>query len=354
MKVGVFNTAFVGDLALMGKLIDALHLGGHEVVLFSNAPGCALYEYDSRIAKRVTIKKQKGLRKARAVFSIARQIRRESLDVLLLAHKSFTSGIVALRSGVPRVFSFSDASFSQAWSERVKVSTHLHESDRYAQLACALVDEPSLVRAEFNLVGDLRLQTFLGRFPDFFERIGQRFFICSPGSVWYTKRYPSALQAHLLVQLMSQRRALTCVLSGGPSDFAAMDEVLGELRLRAPDLLALGRIVDARSCLPLPELVELTRRAEFVLTPDSAPLHIASATKTKVFAFFGPTSAVTGFGPAREDALVIDHTLIRGAALPCQPCSKHGHRKCPLSHHRCLADLQPDAIADRMLDSIAP
>ncbi|MEY2987211.1 MAG: hypothetical protein RJB13_732, partial [Pseudomonadota bacterium] len=31
MKVGVFNTAFVGDVALMGQLIDCLHSAGHEI-----------------------------------------------------------------------------------------------------------------------------------------------------------------------------------------------------------------------------------------------------------------------------------------------------------------------------------
>ncbi|MEN9528444.1 MAG: hypothetical protein RI932_317 [Pseudomonadota bacterium] len=354
MRVGVFNTAFVGDVALMGKLIDALHLAGHEVVLFSNPAGCALYEYDTRIKQIVAIRKQRGLRKARAVFSIARQIRSASLDILLLAHKSFTTGIIALRSGVPRVFSFADASFSQAWSERVSVLGTLHESERYAVLAEAIVGRDALAGAQFRIEGNTRLSKFLGQFPDFFGQTGQRFFICSPGSVWYTKRYPARLQAQLLVQILWRRSSLCCVLSGGPSDAAVMDEVLAEVRQQAPDLLEAGRIVDARACLPLAELVELTRRAEFVLTPDSAPLHIAGATSTKVFALFGPTSAQTGFGPARANAMVIDHALIHGRALDCQPCSEHGHRKCPLSHHRCLADLPPDSIADRMVDSLAP
>ncbi len=354
MRVGVFNTAFVGDLALMGKLVDALYSAGHEIVLFSNTPGCSLYEFDSRIKKRVVIKKEKGIRKARSTFTIARQIRRESLDALLLAHKSFTTGLVALISGVPKVFSFADASITHAWNTRVNASGDLHESERYAALASAIVSPENLAKAEFKLFGDARLAKFLDQFPDFFDSPEQRFFLCAPGSVWYTKRYPARLQAHLLVRLLSRRSQLRCVLSGGPSDAAAMDEVLAELRLNAPSLLSSGRILDARSCLPLAELIELTRRADFVLTPDSAPLHIAGATGTKIFAFFGPTSSRTGFGPALPDALVIDHALIRGEPLPCQPCSKHGHRKCPLTHHRCLADLPPDDVADRMLDSPAP
>ena len=32
--------------------------------------------------------------------------------------------------------------------------------------------------------------------------------------------------------------------------------------------------------------------------------------------------------------------------LPCRPCSAMGGPTCPLGHHRCLTDLEPDVVFD--------
>lgn len=354
MKIGLFNTAFVGDVALMGRLVDALSLAGHEIVLFSNSAGCALFQFDTRIKKKVVVKKQGGIGKLKTLFSIAKKIRDEKIDILLMAHQSFSSGCIAILSSVQKTVVFSGASYSQFFFSKVNNAHGIHESDRYLSLASGLVSEEIFRTSQFKLFGNVGLDSFLNAYPGFFEASRGAFFLCAPGSVWNTKRYPARLQADLLRRLLENVPNLRCVLSGGPSDGSVMDEVLAELRRVAPEFLDQSRIVDARACLPLAELIELTRLASFVLTPDSAPLHIASATGTKTFAFFGPTSAKTGFGPLLKDSVVLDHHNIRGLLLPCQPCSKHGNRSCPLGHHRCLSDLPADAVAARMLESLTP
>jgi heptosyltransferase-2 len=219
-------------------------------------------------------------------------------------------------------------------------------------LAQGLVPSEKMLSSRLQIFGDVHLSQFQLRNPGFLEECSGKFFICSPGSVWRTKRYPSELLAELLCRILTSMPHFTCVLSGGPSDAESMNETLMAIDRRYPEFVQSGRIVDARSCLPLPELVELTRLANFVLTPDSAPLHIASATGTKTFVFFGPTPSDTGFGPLEKSAEIINHHGIKGMPLPCQPCSKHGHDRCPLGHHKCLADLPPDAIAARMLFSV--
>jgi heptosyltransferase-2 len=38
-------------------------------------------------------------------------------------------------------------------------------------------------------------------------------------------------------------------------------------------------------------------------------------------------------------------------ALDCRPCSAMGSSRCPMGHHRCLADIAPadvDAAAERL------
>lgn len=352
MKVGLFNTAFVGDVALMGRLIDALYQAGHEIILFSNSAGCSLYEFDNRVSKRVVVRKKRGVSKIRAIVQISMCIRSEQLDTLLLAHRSMTSGLIALLSGVQRIVTFSDSSVIHRLFHQVSVHKGRHESDVYLELAEEIASEQILQSSKFNLFGDEKLSRFCTLFPDFLAEQEQSFFICAPGSVWSTKRYPAQLLAHVICLLLKEMPTMRCVLSGGPADTQVMDEVLETIKSFCPEFLVTKRVFDARGCLPLPELIELMRRAAFVLTPDSAPLHIASATQTKTFAFFGPTPSDTGFGPLDKDAHIISHLTIKGQLLECQPCSRHGHDVCPLKHHRCLADLSPDAVAGHMLNSM--
>lgn len=352
MRIGLFNTAFVGDLVLMSRLIDALTHAGHEVVLFSNPAGCALYSFDSRVKKCVVVRKQRGINKIFAVGKIARQIRAEQLEVLILAHRSLTSRLIALASRQKRVLTFDDGAMAKVLFETLKISSAMHESERYLSLAGGLVAPETLDASRMVLMGDSSFKKFLNSFPRFFDTPNHPYFVCAPGSAWQTKKYPPQLLARVIGRILLERHHLRCVLSGGPADSQDISEVLNEIQQHPNFSTVRDRIIDARDCLPLPELVELSRGAQFVLTPDSAPLHIASATNTKTFAFFGPTPSNTGFGPLAMGSKILDYQTLRGAVLPCQPCSKHGTRVCPLSHHSCLADLSPDAVAVLVLESV--
>ncbi|MEY2988938.1 MAG: hypothetical protein RJB13_2459, partial [Pseudomonadota bacterium] len=235
--------------------------------------------------------------------------------------------------------------------EKVERLADCHESRRYLELCRDLVDKETFGAAQLDLKGDASLATFCRAFPKFAQEQVE-FFICSPGSVWETKRYPPKLLARVIDRLLTARPNLNCVVSGGAQDRKVIDELFQFLKKSCPQHIESGRIRDAQSCLPLAELIELTKRASFVLTPDSAPLHIASAAGTRTFALFGPTSAKTGFGPLASGSRVVDYPLIVGSHLECQPCSKHGHQVCPKRHHRCLADLPPDLVADYLLECL--
>lgn len=352
MRVGIFNTAFVGDVALMGQLIDGLHTARHDVVLISNAAGCSLFQFDTRVYEVARVKKEKGTSKVASVFKIGRQIRALKLDVLLVAHSSFTTGLCAALSGVRKIYSFSGSAVSHFPFEKVERLNSCHESRRYLELCRNLVDTESFTSARLDIEGDIGLTHFSRAFPQILSHEQVDFFICSPGSVWATKRYPPRQLARLIERLLTERPVMNCVVSGGPQDRGVIEELFRCFETSCPHHVSSGRIWDAQGCLPLPELVELTRRASFVLTPDSAPLHIASATGTRTFALFGPTSAHTGFGPLAPGSRVIDFPSIVGSRLDCQPCSKHGHHVCPKSHHRCLAELPPDAVAHYLLECL--
>jgi heptosyltransferase-2 len=61
---------------------------------------------------------------------------------------------------------------------------------------------------------------------------------------------------------------------------------------------------------------------------------------TPTVAVFGPTVPAFGFGPLAERAAVAEI-----AGLDCRPCDRHGPRRCPLGHWRCMREITAGDVA---------
>jgi heptosyltransferase-2 len=147
----------------------------------------------------------------------------------------------------------------------------------------------------------------------------------APGARWATKRWPAERFAAVADALSAE--GFRIVLCGGPGDrdaFAAFRAVV-----RAP-------VAADLSFLPIDALAAAIARVQLLVACDSGPVHLATAVGTPVLALFGPTSVTRWGPPAPGRALSL--------GLPCAPCSNHGGDFCPEGHHRCMADLAPEAV----------
>jgi heptosyltransferase-2 len=63
---------------------------------------------------------------------------------------------------------------------------------------------------------------------------------------------------------------------------------------------------------------------------------------TPTVAIFGPTVPEFGFGPLAPSSVVVGHD-----SLACRPCDRHGPRRCPLTHFRCMRELTPELVAEQ-------
>jgi len=149
----------------------------------------------------------------------------------------------------------------------------------------------------------------------------------APGATWATKRWAPERFAEVGEALHAQ--GLGLVLCAGPGDAAAVAAF--RAACRAPLVADLG-------ALKVDGLAAALARVRLLVACDSGPVHLASAVGTPALALFGPTSAVR-WGPAAPGRAL-------SLGLACQPCSNHGGERCPLGHHRCLADLgAPQVLA---------
>lgn len=149
----------------------------------------------------------------------------------------------------------------------------------------------------------------------------------APGARWATKRWPAERFAAVADALSAEGYRI--VLCGGPSDRDAFAAFRAASRARvAADL----------SFLPLDALAAALSRVRLLVACDSGPVHLATAVGTPALALFGPTSTARWGPPPPGRALALE--------LACAPCSNHGGDYCPEGHHRCLADLTPEAVVE--------
>jgi len=147
----------------------------------------------------------------------------------------------------------------------------------------------------------------------------------APGASRPTKRWPAERFAEVAAAL--ERQGASVALAGGAADH----EAFGAFRAAFP-----GRVAADLSTLPVDALAAALARARLLVACDSGPVHLAAAVGTPALALFGPTSPVRWGPPPPGRSLSL--------GLECAPCSNHGGDRCPLGHHRCLADLGAAAV----------
>ena len=142
------------------------------------------------------------------------------------------------------------------------------------------------------------------------------------------------------------------VLSHLPTNIYVIEFVNGQVTD-----LQVSNQVEGVSGVPIVNLVGKTdlvlsaaviSQLSLLITNDSAPLHLASATGTPVVAVFCATVPEFGFGPWQ-----VIHETIGVSGLACRPCGRHGGQHCPTGTHACQVGLSSRAVieaAQRVLE----
>lgn len=144
------------------------------------------------------------------------------------------------------------------------------------------------------------------------------------GAKHFTKRWPKEYYIQLAEKLIGA--GYRVVLFGGTEEakicFEIEDKLKNVLNLCNTSLLQAG--VDMKMC-------------KAVYTNDSGLMHLASAVKVPVIAFFGSTVKEFGFFPYNSKSLVLENKN-----LSCRPCTHIGRKTCPKKHFDCMLKITPD------------
>ena len=312
----VIQTAFLGDVVLTTPLLAEL-AARHGPVDVVTTPGAAqLLESHPAVRRVIRHDKRGSARGPGGIRRLAAELRAAGYARAYLAHRSWRSGLAAWLARIPERIGFADAPARWCYTRRVARPSEAHETARL--LGLAGVTEARLPTIGLTAADHAQAIAWLEA-----AAIPNGFVAVAPGSIWGTKRWGRF--AELVARLDRPM-----VVLGGPEDRELGEQVVGEARAPA---------ANAAGALPIRASAAVLARAAALVSNDSLPLHLAQAVGTPVVAIFGPTVPAFGFGPqGTRDAIVeMDD-------LACRPCSLHGPERCPLGHHRCMRDLDPDRV----------
>lgn len=318
-KILVIQTAFIGDVILSSGFIRELHKGfpEAEIDLVTTPVSRVLFKHNPYLRNVYSFAKQ-GFKGLINQVKLGLALRKRKYDAAFSLHLSPRSSILMIQAGIPvRI------GHPRMWflTHPVAVKPGLHMKDRYIGILKPFIKFEPDPSTELHL-GENDLQ-----YAESLMREGIEFQIgIAPGSIRTTKRWPKEYFITLLRKLSGQ---VQIFFIGSSEDQTLCQEIITSSGVEAInlagklDLLGSAAIID---------------KLDLLVSNDSAPLHMANAVKTNVFGIFGPTVKAFGCFPYRSNDYVFE------VDLACRPCSKHGGKKCPERHFKCMLDTTPDLV----------
>lgn len=344
MKIGIWNTAFLGDAVLTLPLIHTVAQAYPEAKLFFYVRG-GLEELFRPLPDLHRVHgfykrspQNSGLAGWKAGYRLGLTLAREEFDLWICPHQSLRSALISRWTSTPKRIGYSSPWYNQfCYTHTTPRNFHtLHEIDRLLQLArildIPLYDTPELTLAE---PAQHKAQNFFDALPDTPDTpvVG-----IHPGSTWPTKRWPASSVTQLIDKLTAL--GIHVLLFGNPEEKKLIDSICNASHATQHNIPLLTNLAGR---LTLPELAAFLNRLNCYITNDSGPMHLAWIQNTPVVALFGPTVRELGFFPRGPYSTVVE------AECSCRPCGRHGHLTCPEQHHSCMHDIYVDTVFDAAL-----
>ena len=325
-RILVVQTAFLGDTVFTSSLVSGLvtRFPGSPVELCVSPRGRDVARAIPSVASVLVYDKAGADRGAPGLRRIARLLAERDYGLAVLPHRSLRTALLARTAGIPERLGFRSAASRLLCTATVPDPGGPFLGREAALLAAlgALPGPMRLVpreedrRAAAAAIARLNLE-------------GARLAALAIGSEWATKIWPVEQFAALAARL--HERGFTPLLIGGPRDAPVALDL--QRRAGVPCADTTGN--------PIGEALGLLERCVVCIGGDTGLVHAARALGVPTVPIFGPTDPrLHAFGPSDQ---------VQWLHLECAPCGPHGHRTCPLGHHRCLRDLGPERVLEAAL-----
>lgn len=274
------------------------------------------------------------------LLRVARKLRLESFDVSVDLQNSKWTHLLSSLAHIPERYGFS----------RGKASFLLNRPVKQPNIAEAPVKNQFRILSKLGITecdetlelwpdGDAesRVDEVLSEFS-FSASVRTVGLVIGSSPRWPTKRWPAPFFRELALRLIREKNCQIILIGSSSDREAALEFHTGETE-GVMDLVGKTRAQD---------LAALMHRVDVLVTGDTAPLHIASATATRMVCLFGPTDS-------RRHVSTGTQAVVLQRRLPCQPCYQGVCKyEEPLA---CLKHIPVREVYDavlRHLDSLKP
>ena len=157
-----------------------------------------------------------------------------------------------------------------------------------------------------------------------------------PGSKHYSKRWP--LEYFIQLGKLLNKYGYTIVIFGGKDDKEICSAVSAQITksknlCNDNDLYAAS--ADMRMC-------------SLIVSNDSGLMHAASSSYVPMIVLFGSSVEHFGFAPYKRESVILQNETLK-----CRPCSHYGKEECPKKHFKCMLDLTPNLVFEKIKKALA-
>lgn len=328
-KILIFHTAFIGDVVLSTPFVKKIktEYPDSQIVYVTTPAGKAVLKNNPHLDEIIAYNKRGEDKGISGVFKLAKKLRNYKFDIAFVPHRYLRSSLIVWLAKIPTRIGFSNSEGKALLTDKFEHNKELHEVDKLMSLLVKDLnfEDKSIEifpgEAEVEKVNEIFKENNLN---------DKKIITIAAGSKWKTKMWPTE-NFNKVIEKLSSNDKYRIILIG------AKDEL--NLGIKETD-----KTVNLINKTSLLELAEVLKRSDIVLTNDSSPIHIASAfEKPYIMAIFGATVKELGFYPWSKNSEIIENT-----GLYCRPCGLHGGNKCPEGHFRCMLEIKPDYVYDKI------
>ncbi|MCK4248438.1 MAG: lipopolysaccharide heptosyltransferase II [Candidatus Omnitrophica bacterium] len=294
-----------------------------KITLLAGPRVIPVYIDDNRVSELIIYDKHTPLRSKIALFW---ELRARKFDLII----DFKNSLIPILLGAKRHTSF--------WRKPPKNIVHKQQAHLWKLKSLGLdidTEKETGPLIWLNPADHDKADQYLSEFLLNNNQEQLKIIALAPGAMSHLKRWPIQCFADLASRLLEETDVDKIILLGSKAEKVLCAEVEEKIyKSQSEDILNLA------GQTTLKEAAALLTKCKFLVSNDSALMHIAGSIDIPVIALFGPTDE-NKYKPLSPNSLVITNEL------NCRPCQA---ALCPLKTHECLQQISADKVFEAILD----
>lgn len=336
-KILIIRFSAIGDVALWVPVAKrALALNSNIEITILTKQHCAFMFENTERLKVIGVDLQNKYKGILGILKLAKFINNNFIfDTVIDGHDVLRSKILLKIINGRQKITFDKGRREKQLLIDGKINNALpHTAERYAT---SLAKAGLQIDTNFTFPAIAITKNDASVASEFIGTINKKIIIgIAPFAQHKGKIFPISKMTELIEQLISNGNAIV-LFGAGKAEL----EVMVNWQTKFSNIYICNNLTFAQQ-------ISVMQYCKFILSMDSANMHIAAMQGVKVFSIWGATHTSLGFAPLHQQ---IENCIqISQLELPCRPCSVFGNKPCLLKDtpYACLQNIKIETILNKI------